>query len=103
MVQGEQVTLIDFDDGVFGFRMYELGVAMSQNWDQPNRQALGAALLRGYASKRDLPQDANALLEAFTVMRGLASCGWVIERYAPDDPVVQAYAQRALALVRGWL
>ncbi len=103
MVADGQVTLIDFDDGVFGYRMYELGVAMSQNWDQPNRRALGAALLRGYGQLRALPGNAEALLEAFTVMRGLASCGWVIGRYAPEDPVVRAYAERALGMARQWM
>lgn len=102
MVQSDRVALIDFDDGVFGFRMYELGVAMSQNWDQPNRGALGQALLRGYAEQRPLPKDAETLLEAFTVMRGLASCGWVIERSAPKDPAMREYAARAVELVRRW-
>lgn len=102
MVDGEDVILIDFDDGVFGFRMYELGVAMSQNWDQPNRDALGKALLAGYASCRDLPKDAKELLEPFTVLRGLASCGWVIGRYAPNDPTMRSYAERALSMCRGW-
>ena len=102
MVRGKSVRLIDFDDGVFGFRMYELGVAMSQNWDQPNRAALGEALLQGYATVRPAPGDA-ALLEAFTVMRGLASCGWVIGRYAPDAPETAAYAARAVAMSGRWL
>lgn len=102
LVQDGAARLIDFDDGVFGFRMYELGVAMSQNWDQPNRAALGHALLAGYATERALPTGAESLLEPFTVMRGLASCGWVIGRYAADDPVCRAYAVRALELVRQW-
>ncbi|MCW9042571.1 MAG: phosphotransferase [Pseudopelagicola sp.] len=102
MVQGDVVRLIDFDDGVFGFRMYELGVAMSQNWDQPNRADLGAALLAGYGSVRPVPGDAT-LLEAFTVMRGLASCGWVIGRYAPDAPETAGYAARAVDMACEWL
>ena len=102
MVQGDQLRLIDFDDGVFGFRMYELGVAMSQNWDQPNRAELGAALLDGYGTVRPAPGDA-ALLEAFTVMRGLASCGWVIGRYAPDAPETAGYAARAVVMCERWL
>ncbi|MBO9407141.1 phosphotransferase [Shimia sp. R9_1] len=100
--QGDQVRLIDFDDGVFGFRMYELGVQMSQNWDQPNREELGAALLRGYATVRALPERAEDLLEAFTLMRGLASCGWTNGRYADDDPAVRGYAERALEMARRW-
>lgn len=103
LVDRDHLRLIDFDDGVFGFRMYELGVAMSQNWDQANRDALGKALLSGYKVVRPLPQDAEALLEPFTVLRGLASCGWVIGRYAPGDPTVRAYAERAITLCRRWL
>lgn len=103
MVDQGRVKLIDFDDGVFGFRMYELGVAMSQNWDQPNKAELGKALLEGYASVRDLPEAAGTLLEAFTVLRGLASCGWVIGRYDDDHPATRAYAARAVEMVRGWL
>lgn len=103
LLQDGAARLIDFDDGVFGFRMYELGVAMSQNWDQPNRDALGRALLAGYASERALPSGAEALLEPFTVMRGLASCGWVIGRYPAGDPAYRSYAERALEMVRRWM
>lgn len=86
------VTLIDFDDGVFGFRMYELGVTMSQVWDRPNAEELAAALIDGYG----IPPDQATLLPAFTVIRTLASCGWVISRYDADDPVLLGYANRAI-------
>lgn len=86
------VTLIDFDDGVFGFRLYELGVAMSQVWDRENAHELANGLIDGYGID---PKDA-ALIPAFTVMRTLASCGWVISRCAPDDPALIGYADRAV-------
>lgn len=85
------VTLIDFDDGVFGFRLYELGAAMSQVWARPNAQGLAAALAEGYG----LQHDEVKLIPAFTVIRVLASCGWAIARHAPDDPVLLDYADRA--------
>ena len=103
LVQDGQTRLIDFDDGVFGFRMYELGVAMSQNWDQANEADLGAALLRGYASVRALPDQAKQLLLSFTVMRAMASCGWVIGRYPDDHPAVRDYAERAIAMAKRYL
>lgn len=86
------VTLIDFDDGVFGFRMYELGVAMSQVWDRPNAKELATALIKGYG----IEANQAALLPAFTVIRTLASCGWVISRYDADDPVLVGYTRRAI-------
>ncbi|TCL01393.1 Ser/Thr protein kinase RdoA (MazF antagonist) [Shimia isoporae] len=103
LVQGGSIRLIDFDDGAFGFRMYELGVAMAQNWDQPNCAALGRALLYGYGAERALPDNAPKLLDAFMLMRGLSSCGWVIGRYDDDHPAVRQYAERALAITRRWL
>jgi len=92
LVVGNTATLIDFDDGVFGFRTYELGVAMSQIWDRPNAQKLATALTNGYGLR---PEDAK-MLPAFTVMRTLASCGWTISRYAADDPALIGYADRAV-------
>jgi len=86
------VTLIDFDDGVFGFRLYELGVAMSQVWARPNAQGLAVALAEGYGLG---PEEAK-LIPAFTVIRTLASCGWAIARHAPDDPALLGYADRAV-------
>lgn len=97
LVQGGAVTLIDFDDGAFGFRLYELGVAMSQNWQLPNAADLAAALLEGYGSRRALSTTERALLPAFITLRALASCGWAIGRYAPDAPELAAYGTRAVA------
>lgn len=92
LVLDNAVTLIDFDDGVFGFRIYELGVAMSQVWDRPNAQKLATALVNGYGLDPELAK----LLPAFTVIRTLASCGWTISRYAADDPALIGYADRAV-------
>lgn len=88
----ETVTLIDFDDGVFGFRLYELGVAMSQVWSRPNASELAAALVKGYG----LDAEETKLIPAFTVIRTLASCGWAIARHAPDDPILSDYADRSV-------
>lgn len=92
LVLDGNVTLIDFDDGVFGFRMYELGVAMSQVWDRPNAQELANALTKGYGISPDL----TALLPVFTVIRTLASCGWAISRYEIGDSTLASYADRAV-------
>lgn len=96
---GGDVTLIDFDDGVFGFRLYELGAAMSQVWGRSNAQNLADALAKGYGLD---PDDAK-LIPAFTVMRVLASCGWAIDRHAPDDPVLLGYADRAVRAATRYL
>ncbi len=98
-VQGDTVTLIDFDDGAFGFRLYDLGVAMSQNWDLPNASELAAALCEGYG----LDEKSAALVPVFTVIRALASCGWCMPRYAPDDPALITYTNRAVNIAKRYL
>ncbi|MCT8158813.1 phosphotransferase enzyme family protein [Pseudoruegeria sp. SHC-113] len=101
-VAGDTLCLIDFDDGAFGPRLYELGVAMSQNWELPNAAALAAALCAGYREEMPLSARAEALLPAFTVLRCMASCGWVIGRYAPQAPETKAYAARAIRALRAF-
>ncbi len=98
-VQGDSVSLIDFDDGVFGFRLYDLGVAMSQNWDLPNAAELAAALCEGYG----LDATSTALVPVFTVIRALASCGWCMTRYAPNDPALITYSNRAVKIAKRYL
>ncbi len=98
-VQGDDVSLIDFDDGAFGFRLYDLGVAMSQNWDLPNAAELAAALCEGYG----LDAKPTALVPVFTVIRALASCGWCMPRYAPDDPALIAYTKRAVNIAKRYM
>ncbi len=98
-VQGDNVSLIDFDDGAFGFRLYDLGVAMSQNWDFPNASELAAALCEGYG----LDEKSAALVPVFTVIRALASCGWCMPRYAPNDPALITYTNRAVKIAKRYL
>ncbi|WP_457647178.1 phosphotransferase enzyme family protein [Profundibacter sp.] len=98
-VQGDSVSLIDFDDGVFGFRLYDLGVAMSQNWDLPNAAELATALSEGYG----LDSKFAGLVPVFTVIRALASCGWCMPRYAPNDPALITYSNRAVKIAKRYL
>ena len=98
-VQANSVALIDFDDGAFGFRLYDLGVAMSQNWDLPNAGELAAAMCEGYG----LDAKSAALVPVFTAIRALASCGWCIPRYRPDDPALITYAKRTVAIAARYM
>ncbi len=103
LVTKTQTVLIDFDDGAFGWRMYELGVAMSQNWQEENAARLSDALLDGYAGAHSLPRNNEALLHAFTTLRVLASCGWAISRYPPESDRMRLYAARATEAAQRYL
>ncbi len=97
------LALIDFDDCGFGFRFYDLGVALSQNVGAPNAAQLAQSLIEGYRSRRPMPENAVALVEMFTLIRALASCGWIVSRARPGDPRQAFYAGRAVRLAREFL
>lgn len=100
--QGE-LTLIDFDDAGFGFRLYDLAVMMTQNEDEPAADGIRDAALAGYRSMRDLPQDAEALLPMFVMMRRFASMGWAVPRYPAESETTKAYAEKAVRAAEAFL
>ncbi|MCI2399794.1 phosphotransferase [Aliiroseovarius subalbicans] len=102
-LDGDSVTLIDFDDAGFGFRMYDLAVLMSQNEGLPNSAALQDAAIAGYRSARPLPDDAVALLPMFIMLRRFASMGWIVPRVQPGEDWDRVYADRAVAAARRFL
>ncbi len=98
--QGHRMALIDFDDSGFGFRLYDLGTALSQALAEPALPDLAAALAEGYARLRPLGAGDRALLPWFTLLRCCASVGWTAPRLAPGDPRHRAYLDRALGAAR---
>ncbi|MBM7067123.1 phosphotransferase enzyme family protein [Actibacterium sp. 188UL27-1] len=89
--------LIDFDDGGWGYRPYDLGTALIQHIDTPAYPDLTAALVDGYGRP-----DWAADIPFFVMLRGMASAGWIISRAARGDRRHRVYADRALMLVRAW-
>ncbi|MEM7472435.1 MAG: phosphotransferase [Pseudomonadota bacterium] len=88
--------IIDFDDAGYGYRLYDLGTALVQHAEHPDRDQLAAALCRGYGC------DAQ-LMPLFILLRTLASCGWVIPRLPRNDPGHRVYANRALRCATDFL
>jgi len=100
---GNGLTLIDFDDSGFGFRLYDLATALSQSVDDADYLRLRQAIVDGYRTRRALDDHAALLLPLFQMLRTMASLGWAIPRLSPDDPGVSVYARRALRLSRDYL
>jgi Ser/Thr protein kinase RdoA (MazF antagonist) len=94
-VNGDALTLIDFDDSGFGYRLYDLGTAMLGNHAEPERAELLGALIAGYAETR--PADLHSV-EMFTLTRACASVGWTIPRLAADDPINRSHIARCISL-----
>ncbi|SEV88726.1 Ser/Thr protein kinase RdoA involved in Cpx stress response, MazF antagonist [Aliiroseovarius sediminilitoris] len=102
-VKDGELTLIDFDDAGFGFRIYDLAVMMTQNEDEPAADAIRDAAIAGYRTLRSFPHDAEALLPLFVMIRRFASMGWAVPRNPPDGPAVRDYAQKAVRAARTFL
>ena len=91
LVNGRSVSLIDFDDSGYGYRLHDLGTALLQTVQHPEHPQLRDALMAGYGTSD------TALVEAFTLARSLASVGWTMPRLAPDDPIHRSHLIRAMA------
>lgn len=89
------LTLIDFDDSGFGFRLYDLTTALSQSLDDDNYGDLRSAILAGYAEQRPLDDQAERLFPLFAMLRTFASLGWVMPRLSADHPAIPRYVDRA--------
>lgn len=90
LVNDRSLSLIDFDDSGFGYRLYDLGTALIQNLYEPFYADIRDALMSGYGTTD------TALVEAFTLARTCASVGWTMPRLAPDDPIHRSHLARAV-------
>ena len=57
---------------------------------QPEQPQIRAALMAGYGTTDE------ALVQAFTLARTLASVGWTMPRLQPDDPIHKSHLARAV-------
>lgn len=90
------VALIDFDDGGFGFRDFELATFLMRFTDAPDFPALRAALCDGYRTRRRVRTEQ---LDLFIVLRALSYPGWIMERLG--EPGSEERSERAIATALG--
>jgi Ser/Thr protein kinase RdoA (MazF antagonist) len=94
------LSLIDFDDSGWGWRLYDLATAVVQSLEEPGLDAIVAGLVEGYRSGRRLSATDEARLPLFVMLRTFASTGWITSRAAPGDPRQAFYASRAVRMAR---
>lgn len=85
VVDGDRVTVIDFDDAAFGWHLYDIATAL-HGCSSPVVGAAEAAFLDGYRSVRAIGDDDLALLPMFRLIQGMALLGWIGERPEVDWP-----------------
>lgn len=80
LVDGDKLTVIDFDDAGWGWHAYDIAVALFYQQRGPNLEAFERAYITGYRSVRPLSDAVLALLPMFRLIRGLAQIGWFHQR-----------------------
>jgi len=69
--------VIDFDDGGWGYYLYDLAPLLTQMKGEARYADIYDAYWKGYISVRPLPESDQAHLETFIAARHLASCRWM--------------------------
>ena len=77
IIDGDRLQFIDFDDGGFGFRLFDLATALIKNLRERDYPALRDALFEGCREVRAIDIEA---LELFVLLRSATYVGWIIDR-----------------------
>ncbi len=75
---GGEARLIDFDDCGFGYRMYEVAVALWELRHRSDYPAFREALVKGYTEHRGLADEQLADLDVFIAAREVAFGLWFV-------------------------
>lgn len=93
LIHDGDLAIIDFDDGAFGFRDFELATFLGKFLEHPGFETMRAALCDGYATRR---QVRHSDLDLFLLLRALTYPGWIMERL--NDPGGAQRSARALTV-----
>jgi len=77
LVDGDRVTLIDFDDCGFGWLMYDFAAAVSFHETDPALRGLRQSWLTGYRAVRPLAAADEAVLDTMVLLRRMALLAWI--------------------------
>jgi Ser/Thr protein kinase RdoA (MazF antagonist) len=108
LVRDGDLAIIDFDDAAFGWRVYDIAVALTHQQAAPDFAAVRDAFLAGYRQVRDLPEAEAAQLPLFLLVRSLVQLGWLHERPEIDpgewlEPrIAQIRLQSRALLAEAW-
>lgn len=81
LLLGDRIGMLDFDDGGWGFRAFDLATTLLKFMDSPNHPVLREALLQGYLGVRAM--DVGAL-DLFLALRAVTYVGWVVPRLGEE-------------------
>ncbi len=102
LIAGDDIQLIDFDDGGFGFRLFDVATTLLANRGEPDFEVLQNALIAGYRTVR--PLDVSAL-PLFLMLRAFTYVGWVVSRLdeAGAEARSRRFCERAVSMAEAYL
>ena len=77
LVDGDKVTLIDFDDSGFCWFLYDLAASLSFNETLPQVPQLVRSWLTGYMAIRHLSPDDLRMIDPMILLRRMALLAWI--------------------------
>jgi Ser/Thr protein kinase RdoA (MazF antagonist) len=80
LVNGDRLTVIDFDDAGFGWHPYDIAVVLTYWQSKPNATEIERAFLGGYRATRPVSDEALTSIPMFRLIRWMASIGWFHQR-----------------------
>lgn len=95
MWDGETPGLIDFDDGGYGFRVFELATFLLRYMDKPDYPEIRSALCEGYAARAMIEVQE---LDLFLMLRAFTYPGWFMTRRGEPNTALRAARANATAL-----
>lgn len=90
--------VIDFDDGGWGYRLFDVATSLVKLRGQPDFAELRAALLEGFRSVRAIDTSA---LPLFMALRACTYLGWLADRWTL--PEARTRADRNIAAARHFI
>jgi Ser/Thr protein kinase RdoA (MazF antagonist) len=99
LLDGNRLSLVDFDDAGFGWHLFDLATALLWFHGDGRFETIQAALLEGYRRERELSDETLKRLPLFYLMRCFTYLGWVHTRRDAQSareitPAVIGFARR---------
>lgn len=100
LVDGDRVSLIDFDDFGYGYRAFDIATVLNRSVGAPHFEALLDAMRDGYCAVRRLSEAEWRALPLFMMVRSLVVLGWVVPRAAElGEDTVRRFAADAMVRI----
>jgi Ser/Thr protein kinase RdoA (MazF antagonist) len=94
LISGGRIGMLDFDDGGWGYRVFDLATTLLKFIDAPHYPKLKDALVRGYLGVRTIDLGA---LDLFLALRAVTYVGWIVPRLGEEGATERSHRYVATA------